>query len=166
MMRGGRPAPHWIPNMIGSSVAHYRITDKLGEGGVGSVYRAQDTKLGRDVAIKVLPPSLANDADYTARFQREAQVLYAQRSRAFVHDLWAVPFSLETLKPTGRAVQLARRNCCNRLAGRPCNVCRCRLLRNSHSRPAGPKTPGNWNSRQLSSRQTLTGRHATSGCGG
>ena len=42
---------------------------------MGAVYRATDTKLGRDVAIKVLPPSLANDADYIARCQREAQVL-------------------------------------------------------------------------------------------
>ena len=60
--------------MIGTSVAHYRITEKLGEGGMGAVYRAHDTKLGRDVAIKVLPPAMANDADYIARFQREAQV--------------------------------------------------------------------------------------------
>ena len=61
--------------MIGTSIAHYRITAKLGEGGMGAVYRATDTKLGRDVAIKTLPPSLSNDADYLARFQREAHAL-------------------------------------------------------------------------------------------
>ena len=55
------------------SIAHYRITSKLGEGGMGAVYRATDTKLNREVAIKVLPDALANDPDYLARFTREAQ---------------------------------------------------------------------------------------------
>ena len=59
----------------GLSVAHYRITAKLGEGGMGEVWRATDTKLGREVAIKVLPQAFAQDADRMARFQREAQVL-------------------------------------------------------------------------------------------
>jgi serine/threonine protein kinase len=58
-----------------STIAHYRITSKLGEGGMGAVYRATDTKLNRDVAIKVLPAALADDPDYLARFTREAQVL-------------------------------------------------------------------------------------------
>src|SRR6266496_4313392 len=57
------------------SIAHYRITSKLGEGGMGSVYRAADTKLGREVAIKVLPDSFASDPDRLARFTREAHVL-------------------------------------------------------------------------------------------
>jgi serine/threonine protein kinase len=56
-------------------IAHYRIVSKLGEGGMGAVYRATDTKLNREVAIKVLPDGLANDPSYLARFQREAQVL-------------------------------------------------------------------------------------------
>ena len=59
------------------SIAHYRIVSKLGEGGMGVVYRATDTKLNRDVAIKVLPDALANDPDRLARFTREAQVLAA-----------------------------------------------------------------------------------------
>src|ERR1022692_4634448 len=58
-----------------TTIAHYRIVAKIGEGGMGAVYRATDTKLNREVAIKVMPPSLAQDADYIARFQREAQVL-------------------------------------------------------------------------------------------
>ncbi len=56
-------------------IAHYRIVSKLGEGGMGAVYRATDTKLNRDVAIKVLPPAFAEDAARMARFEREAQVL-------------------------------------------------------------------------------------------
>jgi serine/threonine-protein kinase len=57
------------------SIAHYRITAKLGEGGMGAVYRATDTKLNRDVAIKILPETFAADPDRLARFTREAQVL-------------------------------------------------------------------------------------------
>src|SRR6516164_11410593 len=58
-----------------SSIAHYRITSKLGEGGMGEVWRATDTKLNRDVALKVLPECFAADPDRLARFTREAQVL-------------------------------------------------------------------------------------------
>src|ERR1700754_1083531 len=57
------------------TIAHYRIVSKIGEGGMGAVFRATDTKLGRDVAIKVLPESFAADPDRVARFTREAQVL-------------------------------------------------------------------------------------------
>jgi serine/threonine-protein kinase len=56
-------------------IAHYRVTSKLGEGGMGAVYRATDTKLNRDVAIKVLPPAFAEDSSRMQRFEREAQVL-------------------------------------------------------------------------------------------
>src|SRR6266849_3967384 len=63
--------------MTPQSIAHYRVTGKLGEGGMGAVYRATDTKLNRDVAIKVIPDSYAQDPDRMARFAREAQVLAA-----------------------------------------------------------------------------------------
>jgi Tol biopolymer transport system component/predicted Ser/Thr protein kinase len=57
------------------TIAHYRVTAKLGEGGMGEVWRATDTKLHREVAIKVLPGALARDGEHMARFRREAQVL-------------------------------------------------------------------------------------------
>ena len=57
------------------SIAHYRVVSKLGEGGMGAVYRATDTKLNRDVAIKVLPEAFAEDAMRMQRFEREAQFL-------------------------------------------------------------------------------------------
>lgn len=63
--------------MINTTIAHYRITSKLGQGGMGEVYRATDTKLDRDVAIKILPESFAGDRNRVARFKREAKGLAA-----------------------------------------------------------------------------------------
>ncbi|HXV65342.1 MAG TPA: protein kinase [Vicinamibacteria bacterium] len=63
--------------MIGRTIAHYRITAAIGSGGMGEVYRATDTKLGRDVAIKVLPPEMAASPERLERFQREAKALAA-----------------------------------------------------------------------------------------
>jgi serine/threonine protein kinase len=59
----------------GRDIAHYHVPSKLGEGGMGEVWRATDRKLGRDVALKLLPPALSADPERLARFRREAQVL-------------------------------------------------------------------------------------------
>ena len=61
--------------LLDSTIAHYKVTAKLGQGGMGEVYRATDTRLDRDVAIKVLPESFAQDKERLARFEREAKVL-------------------------------------------------------------------------------------------
>ena len=63
--------------MIGRTLAHYRITAAIGSGGMGEVWRATDTKLGRDVALKVLPSAMAANADRLERFRREAKALAA-----------------------------------------------------------------------------------------
>src|SRR5215469_4440542 len=84
--------------MTPETIGHYRITALIGSGGMGEVYRARDTKLSRDVAIKILPPAFASDANRMARFEREARVLaslnhpniahiYGVEDRALVMEL-------------------------------------------------------------------------------
>jgi Tol biopolymer transport system component/predicted Ser/Thr protein kinase len=104
--------------MTGEAIAHYRIIGKLGEGGMGEVYRAVDTKLDREVALKILPHSFASDTDRMARFEREAKVLaslnhpniaqiYGVEERALVMEL----VEGETLKgplPIDTALDYAR----------------------------------------------------------
>src|SRR5437870_3938838 len=109
--------------MSPQNIAHYRITAKLGEGGMGEVYRATDTKLGREVAIKILPESFAHDRDRMARFAREAQVLaslnhpniaaiYSVEDRALVMELVEGPTLAERMAngavPLPEALDIAR----------------------------------------------------------
>ncbi len=61
--------------MIGKTLGQYEITAMLGKGGMGEVYRARDSKLDRDVAIKLLSPEFTSDKERLARFEREAKVL-------------------------------------------------------------------------------------------
>ncbi len=64
-----------MPLQPGTTLGPYEVTAKIGEGGMGEVYRARDTKLDRDVALKVLPQAFTDDPDRLARFEREAKVL-------------------------------------------------------------------------------------------
>ncbi len=64
-----------MPLSPGTRLGVYEVVEKIGAGGMGDVYRARDTKLDRDVALKVLPDLFANDPERLARFQREAKVL-------------------------------------------------------------------------------------------
>jgi serine/threonine protein kinase len=82
--------------MIGTELAHYRVTAKIGEGGMGEVWRATDSKLDREVALKVLPGEFANDPERMARFEREAKALASLN-----HPNIATLFGLETAIPSG-----------------------------------------------------------------
>ncbi len=70
----------------GTTIGHYDVTALLGEGGMGQVWQATDTKLNREVALKVLPPDTAADPERLDRFQREAQAIAALRSCPFAKN--------------------------------------------------------------------------------
>src|SRR5215467_9737812 len=78
-----------MPLTIGSQLGSHEITALLGKGGMGEVYRARDTRLKREVAIKVLPDEFARDADRLSRFQREGEVLASLNhpNIGAIHDL-------------------------------------------------------------------------------
>ena len=88
-----------MPLAQGDKIGPYEIIDLLGTGGMGEVYRAHDTNLSRDVAIKVLPAALAQDPDRLARFEREAKVLAAMN-----HPNIAIIHGLENTASSARAI--------------------------------------------------------------
>ena len=109
--------------MAPESIAHYRISSKLGEGAMGEVYRATDSKLGREVAIKLIPEDFAKDASRMSRFTREAQVLaslnhpniaaiYGVEDRALIMELVEGETLAERIKkgpiPVDEALEFAR----------------------------------------------------------
>lgn len=92
------------PRMIGTSISHYRITAKLGEGGMGAVYEAEDIKLQRQVALKFLPPDLAAD-----RFARERLVREAQAASRLSHPNIATIYEInDEVEPPFIAMELVR----------------------------------------------------------
>ena len=101
--------------MIGKTISHYRILEKLGSGGMGVVYKAEDTRLGRSVALKFLPEDCAHDRASLERFQREARAARSESSQHLRH-----PRHRRTRGPAFLAMELLEgQTLSQRIAGKP-----------------------------------------------
>ena len=81
--------------MVGRTLSHYRILEKLGSGGMGDVYVAEDTKLSREGALKVLPPEMAAQGERRMRFEQEAKVVAALKDGAFFGEMAVITNEFE-----------------------------------------------------------------------
>ncbi len=123
--------------MIGKTLTHYRIIEKIGAGGMGEVYRARDSKLDRDIAIKVLPPELAAQPERVKRFKREAKAIAAldHPNIVTIHSveesdgLHFITMQLVQAKPSSKRLSRTSR----RRSGRRTGSCACRTSRHSRT---------------------------------
>ncbi len=88
--------------MVGKTISHYKVLEKIGQGGMGEVYRATDTKLNRDVALKILPEQFTQDPQRLARFEREAKLLASLN-----HPKITALYGLEVCRQIGEGVEAA-----------------------------------------------------------
>ena len=95
---------------VGSRLGHYDVTALIGEGGMGQVYQATDTKLNRDVALKVLPQAFTDDPDRLARFEREAKVLVSLNHPTDPRTLSLHPFHVSRSHPDDAVMALLKRS--------------------------------------------------------
>ena len=101
---------------VGSRLGHYDVTALIGEGGMGQVYRATDTKLNRQVALKILPEAFASDPDRLARFQREAQVLASLNHPGIAAIYGLEEDEADDTRALGRHARLCAPDACGHLS--------------------------------------------------